>query len=69
MIFKCNLIITNFDVKMAIFLQNLFFRKTMTNGIFNNINIDNDEGMVEQIKEHYRRHLRYRHNYRNNNRK
>ena len=31
----------------------------MSNGIFNNINIDNDEGMVEQIKEHYRRHLRY----------
>jgi len=33
-------------------------RGTMTQGIYNNVNINSDEDMIKQIKQHYRRHLR-----------
>jgi len=33
-------------------------RGTMTQGIYNNVNISSDEDMIKQIKQHYRRHLR-----------
>jgi len=33
-------------------------RKTLTNGIFNDVDIENEAEMIEQIKAHYRRHLR-----------
>lgn len=33
-------------------------RTTVTNSIYNNVNIKKDEDMMKQMKSHYRRHLR-----------